>query len=400
MFYRLPLLMLFLAVPAVSGDADTASWLPEPDGPYALGTETLYLTDSSRHEVATRDANDCRRLIVHIYYPAELSDYAGEYRRYLDGYPEKTRKLARRFLDLPRDYFTESPVNVTVHARYRVQALDSAAPFPLVTVSHGYLSTPVVHTHLCEHLASHGYVVAAINHPYESSGAVFSDSSFVKPTMRYLRRAVFQAPQMPFLLCTKPGKRKARLTRRVLKRSRAMNSRAQVWVRDIGYIIDIMDSLNTVPKGASPLSHIIDIDRIAAIGHSFGGAAAGFACSVDLRVRCAVNMDGFQYGAEPNALYSGPVLLVETDQFAGINDMVYRHADPFYRLHIEGARHTGLTDVSLWPDLPERQHRKRIGVTGIPGKVNGAVLAFIDHCLKEQPANAIESLRENRTQHP
>jgi dienelactone hydrolase len=377
----------------------SGAWLPPLSGPYAVGTVTLFCTDRSRAEEVTRDTSDRRRLVVHVYYPAAHADSAKPFRRYLDDYPEEAYKLARRFLRLSPDYFLDTNVNVPTQARYGAEAADSGGPFPVVTVSHGYLSSPIVQTHLCELLAGNGYIAAAINHTYESTGAAFPDGTRTKPVFRFLRKAVFQGFEMPFIFAAGPGPRKDRMTRRVIDRSRAMNRRARVWEDDISFVLGMLDSMGAGLKGPL-LRGKVDPSTTAAVGHSFGGTAAGFACGVNPRIRCAVNMEGFQYGLPPEAPYNGAVLLIESDQFAGVNDMVYTQVSPFYRIHIAGARHTGLTDVSMWPGLGKRRFRKRVGREGIAGIIDTYVLDFLDLYCKGKPGGKIEEIRRSEAPFP
>lgn len=372
------------------------SWLPSPSGPYALGVKTLYLADSSRAEVVTRDTADVRRIITHVYYPANAIDTAKEFRRYFDGYPPKTYKLAKRHLGLPQGYFLDSTVDVATHARVNASPADSGAPFPLIILSHGYLSSPVVHTHIAEELASYGYVVVLINHSYESTGAVFPNGELAEPQLKFLRKAIFQGWELPFMLTAKPGKRKLRYTRRVLRRSRAMNERVDVWVGDIEHVIDVLGSGRSgVPGG---LGQCIDFTHIGTMGHSFGGSAAGYACFKDSRIKCAVNMDGFQYGRgiTDSSHYNGPLLLVESDQMGNVNDMFYAAKEDFFKLRIAHSRHVGLTDVSLWPNLPRRTFKKRIGIEGIAKKLDTVIVAFFDFSLRGAPMNALVQLKTFR----
>ncbi len=48
----------------------------------------------------------------------------------------------------------------------------------------------------------------------------------------------------------------------------------------------------TDDRRAGPLSRVIDSRRIAAAGHSMGGAAAAATMAVDRRVRAGVDLDG------------------------------------------------------------------------------------------------------------
>src|SRR6266511_6490533 len=44
--------------------------LPQPSGPYAIGTLTYHWVDNARPEIFTDDPNDRRELMVQIWYPA------------------------------------------------------------------------------------------------------------------------------------------------------------------------------------------------------------------------------------------------------------------------------------------------------------------------------------------
>jgi hypothetical protein len=44
--------------------------LPKPSGPYAVGTQTVVLTDPERKEIFSTDPNKPRRILYQIWYPA------------------------------------------------------------------------------------------------------------------------------------------------------------------------------------------------------------------------------------------------------------------------------------------------------------------------------------------
>lgn len=57
----------------------------------------------------------------------------------------------------------------------------------------------------------------------------------------------------------------------------------------------------------------IDASKVAAIGHSFGGAASIAALSEDPRVVAAANIDGTPYGDLPDRQLTRPFLLLQSD---------------------------------------------------------------------------------------
>ena len=122
-------------------------------GSYSIGVRTVQATDRHRVDILhTKEggpnARYDRTLTLEVWYPARLSpgqQSGGDYRAV-------TRDPA---------------VTATLHG----QAVRDAAPvategaFPLVIVSHGYPGNRFLMSHLCENLASKGFVVVAIDHP-------------------------------------------------------------------------------------------------------------------------------------------------------------------------------------------------------------------------------------------
>ncbi|QYO75389.1 alpha/beta hydrolase family protein [Devosia salina] len=121
-------------------------------GPHAIGVRTLDLLYTDRPDVLTGpDSRYDRPLKVEVWYPAALGDTApgGTY---------------------PDVQLANSTATVTL----RGQAVRNAAPdpaggpYPLVIISHGYPGNRYLLSPFGEHLASHGYVVASIDH-FEST---------------------------------------------------------------------------------------------------------------------------------------------------------------------------------------------------------------------------------------
>ncbi len=121
-------------------------------GEHDIGVRTLHVTDKNRPDVLnTRDkavtARYDRTLTLEAWYPAALAPGqrpGGDYRT-----------------------ITRDPaVMVTLHGKAvrDAPALTSAGPFPLIVVSHGYPGNRYLMSHLCENLASKGFVVVSIDH--------------------------------------------------------------------------------------------------------------------------------------------------------------------------------------------------------------------------------------------
>ncbi len=133
---RLSALLLTLCALLLSADAFAFGGrgrAPRPDGlgPFAVGRETIAITDPTRS----------RTLTVDVWYPVDPSDANG---------PPSVYDLV----------FTGLPSEVALAG---VPA-SSEGPFPLVVFSHGNQGIRFQSFFLCETLASHGFVVAAPDH--------------------------------------------------------------------------------------------------------------------------------------------------------------------------------------------------------------------------------------------
>lgn len=169
--------MVLLATPATAAHAlshtahasatsAAALALPRPTGPYAVGTEVLHLTDSDRADPWVPQAGP-RELMVSVHYPARPGG-GGAPAPYMSA-EEARLLLAERGLD---GIVSAGVVSSTVtHAR--TDARPARGRFPLVLLSPGFNTPRATLTSLAGELASRGYVVASVDHAYESTGTAF-----------------------------------------------------------------------------------------------------------------------------------------------------------------------------------------------------------------------------------
>lgn len=123
-------------------------------GPHAVGVRTIAAVDRDRVDVlGTKEGGPVlrsdRAFTIEVWYPASLAPGQGPGGVY--------RTVAR------------DPARPTeLHGRAVRDAAPASPPpggFPLVIVSHGYPGNRFLLSHLTEHLASKGFVVAAPDHP-------------------------------------------------------------------------------------------------------------------------------------------------------------------------------------------------------------------------------------------
>lgn len=371
---------LLLVASALLASAMPVLRMPEPEGEYAVGTETFHLVDGKREETFTEDPDDKRELMVQIWYPAQQTHPAGNR---VSLFPED-RQLFKAYtkayaaeLNLPAyvfDYWKYFQTNAYV----RTPIASSGKPFPLVLISHGEGTGRLLHFSQAENLASHGYIVVGIDHTYSTLATAFPDG-------RVIGYTVHSGGTVEDFF-----DRAARV--------------GAVWTQDIAYVIRSLEQLNDGAFRGGFLGRI-DMNRIGMLGHSFGGATAFRAVNDIPNIRVGINMDGTLYGIRERDGMDKPFLFLESEDFLMWKTKLEQGevTDPAIQkrlsaelatidravdhggtmIAVEGASHYNFTDLQLFTEMLDLT-----GMTGpIKGNrgarlVNAYVLDFFDKHLK------------------
>jgi hypothetical protein len=148
---------------------------PHPGGPYRIGTLTYHWVDTNRPEIFTADPSDQRELTVQIWYPAQPT-----------GAATRAPYLADAAVVAPIARLLHLPASLFGYLRYVKTSAVPAAPvsdaesrYPVLVFPHGRCGLRQHNTFQVEELVSHGYIVAAIDHPYAASTVIFPDGRWV-----------------------------------------------------------------------------------------------------------------------------------------------------------------------------------------------------------------------------
>ncbi|HWG14343.1 MAG TPA: hypothetical protein VG268_13810 [Streptosporangiaceae bacterium] len=156
--------------------------LPEPTGPAPVGTMARHLKDVSRPDPWAVGIN-ARELMVSLWYPVALSDRPRA--PYMTAAESRLQLTSRGIDDVP----PEALRTVRTHAVSDATPAGRPHAFPLVVLSPGFNGSRSALTALAEDLASHGYVVAGIDHTYESLATAFPDGGSPPAFDRHLRNS-------------------------------------------------------------------------------------------------------------------------------------------------------------------------------------------------------------------
>jgi predicted dienelactone hydrolase len=367
------LLAIFTATPLAQ--APTFQ-LPAPTGNFAIGTTRWVVTDQSRDEMFAPGTK--RDIEIIAWYPAGASGASGALGAapYIRDGMEEVLSFAR--LAKLGDAFN-GLASVKTHATIDAEPARSPARFPVIVFQHGYTGLPSSHTALMEDLASHGWAVLNLIHPYEATGARLADGTVVtftdkKNALRAGIMDVFnewgpEGGTMEKIVAAAGDADKEKLMRGYLSALKNTDQVVKRWTLDAKYALDHL------PKTGAPgrIAATLDLSRLGVAGHSMGGVAGAQFCVEDRRCKAALNLDGIpQYGTMIDTKMPAPFLMVYSGRAgrAGASDIIYRRsASKYYRVDVKDTMHLDFTDMNFW-DGPLRQR-------GAFGKIDPARAADI-----------------------
>lgn len=318
---------------------------PEPTGAYAVASLRYTYTDESRIETFT-DTGEKRRVNLTCWYPDPA---AGE-------------------------------------------------TFPLIVFSHGGLGTANSNETLFRELASHGYVVCSIGHPYHALWTKGADGRTTFVSLAYFRE----------------------LQREDAKSDKQQSYRYyQQWLEiragDINFALDTL--LSKAASGAEGVYRLVDGERIGVMGHSLGGSAALAIPRQRNDIDAVIALESpFLYDIAGVAggefvwryeAYPVPVLniysdsswshLAEWTQYARNYALLSDASPNAVSLYLPGAGHFSLTDLALVSPLLTRLLEgappARPGIEYLQD-VNQACLEFFNLYLKHQGKQTITFIDE------
>ena len=404
----LSLSVVFLVFTSFLAYALPVFTLPKPTGSYDVGIQYFHFTDDTRANPFLDQSTKKRELMVKVYYPAKKDDSKPFY-PYFHNSPELI-KLFATFYNMP-DFMFDHLVLVKTNSKEDLQLSDQQQSYPVVLFSHGAGTTMEVQTSQGEDLASHGYIVVAIDHTYVSAATVFPD------------RIVSHKEATTDFNTVEPAE--------II---------TQIMADDVKFVIEQLGDINE-GKIESIFKGKLNLDQIGAIGHSVGGAVAYNLAINDSRVKAAIDLDGIVFITPKEdskdrtpflmlandkyhiqALQSRKTLMKKYEYMDDVerkltiemfgSEAAYKEAynkaqqnmmgltevlkDSGNLFTIEGSDHMKFTDIGLF--IGVSQLREQIGIGGKtdPAKcleiTKAVTLAFFDQYLKGENKDSLDFL--------
>jgi hypothetical protein len=335
--------------------------LPIPKGPFVVGQTDFKWVDTSRAEVLTEAPDDFREVIGLIWYPAESGTVAksayfpglSHVSKALDesGEVESWKVFGLQFIRT-RNAFDAKPAK-------------NDAPFPILIFSPGNGTNIEFYNSLASEIASHGYIVVGLNHPYDVAAVELSDH---KIAQFYREQEILDR----------------------IADQKFIAERIKVRTLDVIFALNQLENLNV--NANSLLAGMLDLKSVAVAGHSLGGITASEACKADARFRACLNLDGIQRGGpfstdETAVPPEQPFLfLTKESQLPPRLIEKFVSTTESYWVVIQDASHESFTDGPLLqPGLLPISNR----ADQISSLIQEYALAFLDQTLKGQASNLL-----------
>ncbi|RMZ17692.1 hypothetical protein D0860_00337 [Hortaea werneckii] len=250
--------------------------VPNPLGKYNVTLTTGPLIDHSRRDPYAPKPTP-RALMLSVFQPALCTHTIPV--QYM---PNKTAAYQGPFLEQLFNIsvnlsplFLEARLPVCKSDTERCSPLDDA---PILLFSPGYRVNRFYYNYLASAIASEGFTVITIDHPYDANIITYPNGDAV-----YTNSSILESPSLDLI------------------------PRAE----DASFVIDQLSNATAMgelipSRGPRPFP----VDRVAMFGHSAGGGAAIAAASRDSRIRSAVNWDGPILGSLSLSGMSQPALFI------------------------------------------------------------------------------------------
>jgi hypothetical protein len=367
--------------------------LPQPSGPLSVGSAMLYFIDTTRLDFYSLEKNKYRELSVRVWYPA-LPDNHKKRLPYMQA--DEARYMAIHL---------KAPAYFLIHFKLiQTDSYLNAKPlqghFPIIFYSPS--GSMVDNTALFQELASNGYIVFSVGHPYWNA-FYYDDQGQVIPfdgdNVHY--KAIWEEENSSLVIKIKDEITSATDIQYKKEAQQKLNkympeevADIRLWSEDLSFLLN---QLKDQALNRGTFFDYIDSANVGAIGFSKGGAAAGQFCVSDVRCKAGINLSGFMFGDAVEKSFTRPFMIMESIEPWCTNcnpicDLFYENSiSTAYMVRIKEARHANFTDWSLMGGLMK--------LDGSLGPINGErflqiqneyVLAFFNQHLKGESSDLLD----------
>nr|KAF6507251.1 phospholipase A2 group VII [Rousettus aegyptiacus] len=305
--------------------------IPRGSGPYSVGCTDLMFEYTNKST------------FLRLYYPSQDDEYVETLLIPNEEYFFGTSKYLGMhwFMGKILNFFYGS---LTTPANWNAR-LRTGEKYPLIVFSHGIGAFRTIYSAIGIDLASHGFIVAAVEHRDQSASATYYfNDQYAAETMN---------KTWLYFKTLKQGEDEETL------RNEQVQQRAKECSQALNYILCTdckkpMKNVLDIEFDLKQLTDSIDRNKIAIMGHSFGAATTIQALHDDQRFRCGIAVDAWMFPLREEVLsrFSQPLFFINAEHFqyrANIIKMkkCYSPGKERKMITIRGAVHLNFVDISL-----------------------------------------------------
>ncbi len=253
---------------------------PAPTGNYGVGKTQYYLIDHNRKETNIRNGH--RELMLHIWYPIDKQKSLKK-SPYDHNALTNIQEFIKQQSRIPL-WCLYGLLYTKTYAQDNAPITHNKKTFPVIIATHGAGPMIQQYSWLFEELASHGYIVIGINHPYMAALTRFPDGRVVKGLLNEK---------------IKEGKETTRIWKQ---------EQLEIAGQDIKFVLDSLSNFNE--QHSWPLYKKLDLEHIGILGHSAGGSLAMKMCLEDNRIKAGIGLDSGTRGNPDSIPFSTPFLVL------------------------------------------------------------------------------------------
>ena len=314
---------------------------PMPTGKYAVGTKTFTIYNTRKEALDTK-GDSMRHIPARIYYPTSKNTTEGL---------TKAKSLSRseamgikKIFMIPLNYDKMEAAGENDSECYVDAPFIEDKKFPLIVFNHGYFSYIEGNSFLLIELASQGYVVLTVGHPYEGTGTDYDDGTYTIAD-KSLANKMYHPYWRGILAAYKLTKYKGTLQEQAElfeefqnKYCKFIGSRVDEWITDTNFAVE---------HAKKEFAQILDLTNgIGIAGHSQGGAVAYKVCLTDPEYTCGINIDGGLFGDTQGLTMNKPFMQLSCLDNENIVTKGYiNHTKPAYKVLFRDMKHMGFADI-------------------------------------------------------
>jgi pimeloyl-ACP methyl ester carboxylesterase len=261
------MLALSVLLTCATAFAQDAIVLPRSTGPYATTLAIEEWVDSSR--IDPFNSSHARRIMLSGFVPVPVSRCNLEQVQYMANVTAAAEDEILGDYGWPKGLLNRFVLEVCKE-KYPIESgeRNETQAWPLVLFSGGLNTTRLFYSHLAQEIASHGFTVVTIDHPYDTDVVEFPNGD-----------VIFGGSVAPPTNGSEPTSYEFGL---------------EVRAQDASFVLDRLGV--SVESG----------EKAVMFGHSFGGAASATALLKDKRFRAGINLDGIMFGPVLNTSLGTP----------------------------------------------------------------------------------------------